>query len=214
MGSLAAMSRRPMSPARARLIDAAQAARYGLKDLSVLLGRNHSYLQQYVVKGSPRTLPEDVRHRLAELLGVNEAELREGGEAPAARAKAPAAPITLPAAGQRVALIVEGAHAAQPATWPLADMAAGADDQALAIRLTEAHGPLQPRNIILCDRTTPARTGDLAVMLAETRVLAIGLVLPSARGTITLLPADSGAAQAQFRSDEGALWRVLAIRAA
>lgn len=41
-------------------------------ELSRRLGKNHAYVQQYLKRGVPRTLPEEVRSRLAELLGVDE----------------------------------------------------------------------------------------------------------------------------------------------
>jgi SOS-response transcriptional repressor LexA len=47
-----------------------------LKKLSLAIGRNHAYLQQYVMRGSPRELPETARHGLAPLLGVAPDDLR------------------------------------------------------------------------------------------------------------------------------------------
>ena len=49
-----------------------------LSGLSALLGRNPSYLQQFVRKGSPRKLEEGDRRTLARFFGVDEGEL--GGE--------------------------------------------------------------------------------------------------------------------------------------
>jgi len=46
-----------------------------LAALSRMIGRNSSYLQQYISKGSPRKLEERDRRRLAEFFGVGEAEL-------------------------------------------------------------------------------------------------------------------------------------------
>jgi hypothetical protein len=46
-----------------------------LAALSAFLGRNPSYLQQFVRKGSPRKLEETDRRRLAMFFGVDEAEL-------------------------------------------------------------------------------------------------------------------------------------------
>ena len=63
---------------RQRLVAAVAAASppVTLKQLSIALGRNHAYLQQYLKRYSPMVLPEDVRYKLAELLAINEAELR------------------------------------------------------------------------------------------------------------------------------------------
>jgi len=57
-----------------------------LKSASEKLGRNHAYLQQFVQRGTPARLPEDVRRDLAALLGVAEDTLR--GEAPPRRHQA------------------------------------------------------------------------------------------------------------------------------
>lgn len=41
-----------------------------LKKLSLACGRNHAYLQQYIERGSPLILPEDIRHKLAKMLDI------------------------------------------------------------------------------------------------------------------------------------------------
>lgn len=49
-----------------------------LKTLSLAVGKNPAYIHQFIYRGSPRQLPEDIRHKLADLLGVSEYSLREG----------------------------------------------------------------------------------------------------------------------------------------
>ena len=51
-----------------------------LSGLSALLGRNPSYLQQFVRKGSPRKLEENDRRTLARFFGVEEEDLGGGGD--------------------------------------------------------------------------------------------------------------------------------------
>ncbi|MBV1917978.1 MAG: S24 family peptidase [Sphingomonadaceae bacterium] len=46
-----------------------------LSELSRLIGRNSSYLQQFVRRGSPRKLEESDRHILARFFGVDESAL-------------------------------------------------------------------------------------------------------------------------------------------
>lgn len=48
----------------------------GLAEMSRSIGKNHAYLQQFVHRGVPASLPEDVRPLLAELMGVEENALR------------------------------------------------------------------------------------------------------------------------------------------
>lgn len=61
--------------ARLRLLELAEARRASLASLSALMGRNSTYLQQFVRKGSPRRLEERDRRTLARFFGVDEAEL-------------------------------------------------------------------------------------------------------------------------------------------
>lgn len=76
-------------PARIRLLDLAQQRSVSLAGLSEMIGRNSSYLQQFIRKGSPRKLEEGDRRTLAQFFGVGESELGGTGEisptAPATR---------------------------------------------------------------------------------------------------------------------------------
>jgi len=74
------MADRTLSNPRARLLELSQERGVSLASLSELLGRNPSYLQQFIRKGSPRKLEEQDRATLARFLGVGEEELREAQE--------------------------------------------------------------------------------------------------------------------------------------
>jgi phage repressor protein C with HTH and peptisase S24 domain len=66
-----------MDAARKLLVDTlARRPDLDLKNLSLTIGRNHAYLQQYLMRGSPRELPEAARHGLAPLLGISADDLR------------------------------------------------------------------------------------------------------------------------------------------
>lgn len=60
---------------RVRLLELASAQDVSLSALSAMIGRNSSYLQQFVRKGSPRKLEEMDRRTLARFFGVDESEL-------------------------------------------------------------------------------------------------------------------------------------------
>ena len=60
---------------RERLAALARERSVSLAKLSQMLGRNGSYLQQYIGKGSPRRLEEGDRRRLAQFFGIAESEL-------------------------------------------------------------------------------------------------------------------------------------------
>jgi phage repressor protein C with HTH and peptisase S24 domain len=47
-----------------------------LKHASLALGRNAAYLHQFIFRGTPKVLPEDLREGLAKYLGIEESELR------------------------------------------------------------------------------------------------------------------------------------------
>jgi phage repressor protein C with HTH and peptisase S24 domain len=61
--------------ARGRLLALARERKVSLARLSELIGRNTTYLQQFVGRGSPRRLEERDRHTLARFFGVDQAEL-------------------------------------------------------------------------------------------------------------------------------------------
>ena len=73
---------------RTRLLQLVGEQGASLSGLSEMLGRNSTYLQQFIRKGSPRKLEETDRRRLAQFLGVAESELGAPEEiSPAAAAK-------------------------------------------------------------------------------------------------------------------------------
>jgi phage repressor protein C with HTH and peptisase S24 domain len=69
----------PDTSARARLQQLCVERRVSLSGLSTMIGRNSSYLQQFIRKGSPRKLEEADRRTLAQFFAVPESELG-GGE--------------------------------------------------------------------------------------------------------------------------------------
>jgi hypothetical protein len=71
--------RNELDDARTNLLTLAKENGESLASLSSMLGRNPAYLQQYVRRGTPKKLPEEIRHGLARLLNVEDSEL--GGSA-------------------------------------------------------------------------------------------------------------------------------------
>jgi lambda repressor-like predicted transcriptional regulator len=61
---------------RALILARVEQAGLSLTELSKSLGRNQAYLQQYLRRGIPRVLPEDVREALAAALGLPADALR------------------------------------------------------------------------------------------------------------------------------------------
>ena len=64
--------RETLDAPRMAVATALQQAGITLKEASRTLGRNDAYLQQYLYRGSPRRLPEDMRYALAALVGCDQ----------------------------------------------------------------------------------------------------------------------------------------------
>ena len=62
-------------PVRTRIRQLIGEKNLDMKGLSLAMGKNHAYLQQYLERGIPKQLSERSRMLLAERLGVDEAEL-------------------------------------------------------------------------------------------------------------------------------------------
>lgn len=65
----------PAPSPRAALKRRAAERGVSLASLSAQIGRNVTYLQQYLDRGSPKRLPEDDRRHLAIALNIDEREL-------------------------------------------------------------------------------------------------------------------------------------------
>lgn len=83
-----------MDAVRAKLEQLIAARRESFARISALIGRNSSYIQQYIRRGTPRTLDEQDRRILAHYFGVSEEELG-GNEGP---------PLTQAPAGHAIAV--------------------------------------------------------------------------------------------------------------
>lgn len=64
-----------MDAVRKRIAKAIEERGLDLKQVSIELGKNHAYMQQFLARGIPAKLNEDIRGRLAELLDISEEEL-------------------------------------------------------------------------------------------------------------------------------------------
>jgi phage repressor protein C with HTH and peptisase S24 domain len=72
-----------MDAARGAIVSRVAELGLSLSELSIRIGKNHAYFQQFVKRGVPNRLPEKVRLQVAEVLGIDERLLREGGAPPA-----------------------------------------------------------------------------------------------------------------------------------
>jgi phage repressor protein C with HTH and peptisase S24 domain len=86
-----------LDPTRLRVMKLIQQRRTDLKKASLAIGRNAAYLQQYLYRGIPKTLPEDAREALAEFLEVPDESLRPAKKESAGEATPPALPLAVAA---------------------------------------------------------------------------------------------------------------------
>lgn len=63
-------------PVRNLIAERLEALDLDMKEVSVAIGHNHAYLQQFLRRGVPRELKESTRLKLAKILGVKEEALR------------------------------------------------------------------------------------------------------------------------------------------
>jgi hypothetical protein len=92
-----------LDPTRLRVMKLIQERGSDLKNASLAIGRNAAYLHQYVTRGVPKVLPDDVREPLAVFLGVPAAELRHQEPEPA-----PPPPVEHPPLRRRPKGVLDG----------------------------------------------------------------------------------------------------------
>ena len=183
-----------MTPDRAKLVELAEAGRTSLASLSAMLGRNPSYLQQFVRKGSPRKLEEADRRRLAEFFGVSEVAL--GADPDHARAAAADEFITVP----RLPLDASagpGAFSAEEISFDsfrfsrrwLREMGLeGADLTAIRVEGDSMEPTLRSGDEIFVDRNKRSGEGIHVVRIGD--ALHVKQVQASAPGRIALISAN------------------------
>src|SRR5215831_18426376 len=66
-----------MDAVRSMIVSRVAELGLSLSELSLKVGKNHAYFQQFIKRGVPNRLPEEVRGRVAEILGLDERVLKE-----------------------------------------------------------------------------------------------------------------------------------------
>jgi phage repressor protein C with HTH and peptisase S24 domain len=84
---------RIMDTARDLIISRIKELGLTMSDLSLQVGKNHAYFQQFIKRGIPARLPEEVRGRVAQILKVDERDLKVAGPKTSTPALAPNARI-------------------------------------------------------------------------------------------------------------------------
>jgi phage repressor protein C with HTH and peptisase S24 domain len=71
-----------MDSARNLIVSKVAELGLSLSELSLSVGKNHAYFQQFIKRGVPTRLPEEVRGRVAEILKIDERQLKVAGSKP------------------------------------------------------------------------------------------------------------------------------------
>lgn len=95
-------------PIRLRVLELLEAKDTDLKNASLAIGKNAAYLHQFVHRGSPKVLPEEVREALAAHLGVDDSELRHPEVPPRQPRTVAAGPRDHDASARRGRQVTEG----------------------------------------------------------------------------------------------------------
>lgn len=166
----------------------------GISDaqLSRMVGRDPSYINQYFRRGSPAALEERTRRAVAEVLGLDEALLVPGGDpAPVLMSITAAERHTkLARTGRHMPAFIEGQildHDNIP-EWVERPSFVSLAGLSFALHVTQDHGRLKNGDTAFITGGRPPRSGDLAVILSidQRNLLAIGSVLQIVPGEARL----------------------------
>jgi hypothetical protein len=61
---------------RRLVLDKSKELEITMADMSKAVGKAHSFISQFIKRGTPKYLPEEVRHKLSKVIGVSEELLR------------------------------------------------------------------------------------------------------------------------------------------
>ncbi len=180
---------------RRMIFTRARERRCTLADLSRAAGKNHSYMHQFLYRQTPAMLPEDVRHAVAEMLDLPEAQLRQNRQRPgdaantaplvteassrpaARRANPPPSFLSTPSGSEGVPVFLDTdqialAQASEWSKWP--GPATGQAAGTFGVYVSRSRGRFRPGDLIFIRPRMPPREGDSVVALLAESIEAIG----------------------------------------
>ncbi len=201
---------------RERLLELARVQGVSLASLSEMIGRNPTYLQQFIRKGSPRKLEEQDRRTLAGFFGVGEDELSGSDSAAEEKSYAPRPRLPLDAAWIDVPRLALAASAGPGATvaeeepfdafrfsrrWLREQGLDGSMLSAIAVEGDSMEPLLRAGDEVLVDRRQqPFRDGIHVVRMGET--LLVKRVAAQGGGRFSLLSQNLAYPPQEVRGDE------------
>lgn len=176
---------------RTLLLNRLRELRVSLADASRQIGRNESYIHQFIYRRSPKRLPEDVRASLARLLRLPEDTLRDPLAIPLAESLLPAH-VPPPEATVPVFSQGEVIDPARAKTFVPLPSIIVSTDQLFALWVSEdTGGMLREGDLVFARMTQPPRPGDLVAVMLDNRIKATGAFIGRDKsGRIRLSGAD------------------------
>ena len=196
-----------------RQIIAERCAALGITDaeLSRMIGRNLSYMNQYQRRGSPEVLPDKERHLVAKAIGVAPETLDPDN---AVFTRAAETLVTAAKMGSR--RNVPTFSDTKPLDWLEPEGWARRPDQLqvhernFALRITTPHERLNPGDAAYVSGSALARVGDLAVVMPHDyrRIVAIGSITRADHKVIVL---EAGGTRREYARDDHLCLKVVVI---
>ena len=185
-----------LDPIRELVRDRLRAVRLTLADASRHLGRNESYIHQFLFRKSPRRLPEEVRGTLALLLGVPEGSLVSGPLPPAPNPEIRLGTVAMPTQDIPVFIEADTIEPAMASEWIRRPPLLGGTGPLFGLWIGEHHSPrLRRGDLAVVRMNQPARPGDLVVVLSGKQVLAAGELVELTSASVKLIGRQSEIAE-------------------
>lgn len=170
------MTRKPeddLDAVRKLILERAAELRLSLADLSRQIGKNDAYVQQFVWRGTPRRLPEPIRLTMADLLQVPEGSLRDGST-PAGGF--PPATFRRVAGADELPVYVDGGTCdpREATNWTVRPLIIPPSGNAFGVWVRRDHGRVKPGDLLFACESQPPRHDDVAVLVKDNIILAIG----------------------------------------
>ncbi len=200
MGSTDSQQPRPedqLDPIRKLVLARMREAGLDLATLSRHVAKNATYMHQYVWRGSPKSLPEDVREALAERLGIPEDQIRGPQLAQRSRSTPPVTAADVPTPGRHTVMPLQGAgevpvfsdgasiNPSKANDWTGRPPLLQSAGSAFAVWISRDRGRrLAQGDLAFVQGIQTARVGDAVAVMRGTDLLTIGDLIEVGEGFV------------------------------
>lgn len=185
---------KPVDAVRELVLNRCRELRLTLADASRRIGRNESYVHQFIYRNSPKKLPEEVRMSLATLLGLPEGQLRNVTASPVTESPLAYAPhMTTVEVGGDVPVFGPGQaiDLALASEWTRRPALLAGSGPLFALWVMEDTCRFRAGDMVFVRQGQPPRIGDPIAIMEGQKVSAIGdLESRNADGSLTVKVRD------------------------